>query len=75
MAGAMKGWGAKARDIVGALGMMRQSNGAAVQVLQQYGCTAATDVTGFGLLGHALEMARASKVGCGRLGLKGGFRA
>ena len=69
MAGAMKGLGAKGKDIIGALQVMQQSSGTAVQVLQQYGCTAATDVTGFGLLGHALEMAKASQVSMGRVRL------
>jgi selenide,water dikinase len=33
------------------------------ELMQEIGCHACTDVTGFGLLGHALEMARASRVG------------
>ena len=39
---------------------MRTLNRAASEVLVEAGITAATDVTGFGLLGHGLEMARAS---------------
>jgi selenide,water dikinase len=39
---------------------MRVLNRAASEVLVAAGIRAATDVTGFGLLGHALEMARAS---------------
>jgi selenide,water dikinase len=35
---------------------------AAAAVIQLYGLRAATDVTGFGLLGHSLELARASGV-------------
>ena len=42
--------------------MMQQSNEAAAQCLRQHGATACTDVTGFGLLNHMLEMARASQV-------------
>ncbi len=39
---------------------MRRLNRAASQALVASGVRAATDVTGFGLLGHGLEMARAS---------------
>ena len=39
---------------------MRTLNRAAAKVLVRAGVIAATDVTGFGLLGHGLEMARAS---------------
>jgi selenide, water dikinase len=35
---------------------MLQSNGPAAKILAKYGCTACTDVTGFGLLGHLVEM-------------------
>lgn len=41
---------------------MVQSNAAAAEVLRSSGVRACTDVTGFGLLGHVLEMADASKV-------------
>ncbi len=41
------------------LGMLR-SNGPAAQVLLAHGVRAATDVSGFGLLGHAAEVAKAS---------------
>jgi selenide,water dikinase len=43
-----------------ALAHMRQSNQLAASVLREMGATGCTDVTGFGLLGHALEMAQAS---------------
>ncbi len=39
---------------------MRTLNRAAAEVLVAHGVAAATDVTGFGLLGHGLEMARSS---------------
>ena len=43
-----------------AVDQMRVLNRAASEVLSAHGVRAATDVTGFGLLGHGLEMARAS---------------
>ena len=47
-------------DLATAIEGMRTLNRAASEVLVANGLTAATDVTGFGLLGHGLEMARAS---------------
>jgi selenide,water dikinase len=47
-------------DLAGAIDQMRTLNRAASDVLVRVGVRAATDVTGFGLLGHGLEMARAS---------------
>jgi selenide,water dikinase len=44
----------------GAVDQMRTLNRAASEVLVANAITGATDVTGFGLLGHGLEMARAS---------------
>ena len=49
-----------ASDLAGAIDSMRRLNRAASDVLVAAGVRAATDVTGFGLLGHGLEMARAS---------------
>jgi selenide,water dikinase len=43
-----------------AVDQMRTLNRAASEVLVAHGVRGATDVTGFGLLGHGLEMARAS---------------
>ena len=47
-------------DLGGAIDSMRALNRTASDLLVQHGVRAATDVTGFGLLGHGLEMARAS---------------
>jgi selenide,water dikinase len=47
-------------DLDAAIDGMRRLNRSASEALVATGLTAATDVTGFGLLGHGLEMARAS---------------
>ena len=47
-------------DLEAAIAQMRQLNRAAAEALARHGIRGATDVTGFGLLGHGLEMARAS---------------
>ncbi len=49
-------------DLDAAIASMRGLNRAASEALVAAGAIGATDVTGFGLLGHGLEMARAS--GC-----------
>lgn len=43
--------------------IMAELNKGAAEAMMEVGVNAATDVTGFGLIGHAFEMARASKVG------------
>ncbi len=49
-------------DLIAAIDSMRTLNRTASEVLVAHGVRAATDVTGFGLLGHGLEMARAAGV-------------
>jgi len=51
---------AKGRWVDAAIQSMLVSSEAAAACLYQHGATACTDVTGFGLLGHLVEMTRAS---------------
>ena len=53
---------AKARWVMAAIAHMIHSNGRAADILRRHGVHAATDVTGFGLIGHLVEMVRASDV-------------
>ena len=53
---------ARGRWIDGAVAAMRQSSRRAAVSLREHEATACTDVTGFGLLGHLVEMTRASGV-------------
>ena len=53
---------AKGQWVEGALASMLQSSETAAAVLQRHGAHATTDVTGFGLLGHLVEMVRPSEV-------------
>jgi selenide,water dikinase len=53
---------AQASDIKEALSLMKLLNKGGAEVMQKYGIMGATDITGFGLAGHALKMAKASKV-------------
>lgn len=53
---------ARARWVTAAITHMARSNRVAADIVQSHGAHAATDVTGFGLLGHLVEMVRASGV-------------
>ncbi len=62
LAGHMRGL-ARAAWLQAAIASMRTSNATASLILREHGVVACTDVTGFGLAGHLLEMLRASHVG------------
>lgn len=49
-------------DLKEALGYMKLLNKSGAEVMQKFDVTGATDITGFGLAGHALKIAMASKV-------------
>jgi selenide, water dikinase len=69
---------AKARWVMAAIAHMVHSNRVAADILRRHGVHAATDVTGFGLIGHLVEMVRASEVdvtlAIGRVPLLAGAR-
>jgi len=60
---ALKGEILTEADIVEAIDGMVTLNQAAAEVMLTVGVSACTDITGFGLIGHASEMAQASGVG------------
>ena len=53
---------AEDRDISEVTGWMMQLNAKAGQLAREFALRGATDITGFSLLGHALEMAQASHI-------------
>ena len=50
------------QDIAEAKRLMKLLNKTGAEIMKKYNITGATDITGFGLAGHALKMARASNV-------------
>ncbi len=62
IATAIKGGLASEKAYKRAVELMASLNKAASEAMQSVGVHAATDITGFGLLGHALELAQASGV-------------
>ncbi len=63
LATALKGEVIKEEQMVEAIRDMETLNRSASEVMLKVGVNACTDITGFGLLGHALELAEASRVG------------
>jgi selenide,water dikinase len=49
-------------DLIEALESMKLLNKSGAEVMKKFSVTGATDITGFGLAGHAMKMARASNV-------------
>ncbi len=60
---AAKGGAASEETIANVTRSMSALNRTASEVMQEIGCNACTDITGFGLLGHACEMIQNSEVG------------
>ena len=61
IATALKGKAASREAEEAMIAIMGELNKTAAEVMQEVGAHACTDITGFGLLGHALEMAQASR--------------
>jgi len=62
IASALKAGRIKTEDAIAAIESMKTLNKAASIVMAEFGVKAATDVTGYGLIGHAMEMCKASGV-------------
>lgn len=60
---ALRGRKLNEKTTVNITNLMAELNRGASEAMMEVGVSAATDVTGFGLIGHALEMAKASNVG------------
>jgi len=60
---ALKREQADAQDVAEAVNWMKQLNKNASQLASEFELRGGTDITGFSLLGHAMEMAEASNVG------------
>jgi len=60
---ALKGQQADPADVAEVVGWMKRLNDVAGQLAVAFGLRAATDITGYSLLGHASEVAQASGVG------------
>jgi selenide,water dikinase len=63
LATALKGEVIEEEQMSEAIRGMQALNRDAARIMLEVGVNACTDITGFGLLGHALEMAEASRVG------------
>jgi selenide, water dikinase len=59
---ALKQQKAEAQDVLEAVNWMKQLNKTASQLAKEFGLRAGTDITGYSLLGHGMEMAEASGV-------------
>ena len=60
---ALKEEKAAPEDVAEVVTWMKQLNRRAAELSVEFGLRGGTDVTGFGLLGHGMEMAQASRVG------------
>ena len=63
IATALKGGMASEEDVAEIVASMTTLNRAASEAMREVGVSACTDVTGFGLVGHALEMIGSAEVG------------